>query len=178
MVDTKRFLLLSEMFDNFKNQALALLREAEEFGFIDDVTGCYNRKAYEIKIEQFANSSIGILVVDVNGLKHINDTKGHFAGDLILKDLGMMLKAHFGGNDVFRLAGDEFIVLKTNIKPEVFDSMVNNFRYTINNTHKTSVAVGHCIGKADDLIASIERAEKLMYADKDAFYQRNPKLKR
>lgn len=178
MIDSKHFLMLSELFENFKTQALALLQEAEEFGFLDDVTGCYNRKAYEIRIGQLPDACVGVLVVDVNGLKQVNDTQGHFAGDVVLKDLGMMLKAHFGGNDVFRVAGDEFIVIKVNIKPEVLDKMVGNFKFTINNTHKTSVAIGHCHGDAKDLLSLITAAEKLMYEDKAEFYRNNPTLKR
>lgn len=165
--------MLSELFEQFRVQALALVKEAEEAGYIDDLTGCYNRRAFDIRLKQVADLyTVNIMFVDVNGLKEVNDTEGHLAGDLILKDLGKMLKAHFGGNDVFRVAGDEFLVLKANLKPKTFEIMVNEFRTTINTTHKTSVAIGYShTNETKDLMTVLAETENLMYADKKKFYQ-------
>lgn len=171
-MDGKHFMLLSELFEQFRVQALALVKEAEEAGYIDDLTNCYNRRAFDIRLEQLSNSNVYVMFVDVNGLKEVNDTQGHLTGDFILKDLGKMLKAHFGGNDVFRVAGDEFLVLKANMKPKAFELMVEEFRTTINSTHKTSVAIGCSFtNETKDLMTALAEAEKLMYADKRKFYQ-------
>lgn len=172
-MDGKHLLKLSELFEQFRVQALALVKEAEEAGYIDDLTGCYNRRAFDIRLEQVSHLyGVNVMFVDVNGLKQVNDTQGHLAGDLVIKDLGKMLKAHFGGNDVFRVAGDEFLVLKPNLKPKTFELMVNEFRNTINTTHKTSVAIGWSYtDETKDLKAVLAETEQLMYSDKKKFYQ-------
>ncbi len=174
-MDGKHFLMLSELFEQFRVQALALVKEAEEAGYIDDLTGCYNRRAFDIRLEQLQGlSGVCVMFVDVNGLKQVNDKQGHLAGDLVLKDLGKMLKAHFGGNDVFRVAGDEFLILKSSMKPETFKLMVNEFTTTINSTHKTNVAIGcSYTDETKDLMLALKESEELMYADKRAFYQKN-----
>lgn len=171
-MDGKHFLMLSELFEQFRVQALALVKEAEEAGYIDELTTCYNRRAFDVRLEQLSDfHGVFVIFVDVNGLKQINDTQGHLAGDLIIKDLGKMLKAHFGGNDVFRVAGDEFLVLKSNMNPKVFELMVNEFRTTIDSTHKTSVAIGcSYTNEAKDIMAVLVEAEKAMYADKRKYY--------
>lgn len=169
----KTFLMLSELFEQFRVQALALVKEAEQAGFLDDLTNCYNRRAFDIRLEQLQGlPGVCVMFVDVNGLKQVNDTQGHLAGDLVLKGLGKMLKAHFGGNDVFRVAGDEFLVLKANQKPKVFELLVEEFKATINCTHKTSVAIGcGCTSETKDLKSVLAETEQKMYADKKKFYQ-------
>ena len=87
-------MMLSELFEQFRLQALMLLKDAEESGFLDDLTGCYNRKAYDIRKEQLPATDVGVIFVDVNGLKQVNDTQGHKAGDVLIRDLGKMLKAN------------------------------------------------------------------------------------
>lgn len=171
-MDGKHFMMLSELFEQFRVQALALVKEVEEAGYLDDLTNCYNRRAFDVRLEQLHGLPVCVMFVDVNGLKQVNDTQGHLAGDLVLKDLGKMLKAHFGGNDVFRLAGDEFLVLKAKTKPMVFELLVDEFRTTINSTHKTSVAIGcGCTDETKDIMTALTEAEKAMYTDKKKFYQ-------
>lgn len=178
-MDTKHFMMLSELFEQFRQQALLLLKEAEELGFLDDLTGCYNRKAYDIRKEQLLNIAVGIIFVDVNGLKAINDAQGHKAGDVLLRDLGKMLKAYFGGNDVFRVGGDEFIIFKANIKPEALKASVEEFKLTIDIMHKTTVAIGYTMaGYEKSLDEAIAEAEQNMYQNKEDFYNKHPELKR
>lgn len=172
-MDGKHFVMLSELFEQFRVQALALVKEVEEAGYLDELTNCYNRRAFDVRLEQLCNSPVCVMFVDVNGLKEVNDTQGHLAGDLVLKDLGKMLKAHFGGNDVFRVAGDEFLVLKANLKPKTFEFMVNEFKATINTTRKTSVAIGwNYTDGTKDLMAVLAETEKLMYSDKRKHYNK------
>lgn len=171
-MDGKHFMMLSELFEQFRVQALALVKEVEEAGYLDDLTNCYNRRAFDVRLEQLHGLPVCVMFVDVNGLKQVNDTQGHLAGDLVLKGLGKMLKAHFGGNDVFRVGGDEFLVLKASLKPKVFELLVEEFKATINCTHKTSVAIGcSCATETKDIMTALTEAEKAMYADKKNFYQ-------
>lgn len=169
-MDSKHFMMFSELFEQFRLQALMLLREAEEAGFIDELTNCYNRKAYAIRKGQLLGSSVAVLFCDINGLKVVNDTKGHKAGDVLLRDLAKMLKAYFGGNDVFRVGGDEFVILKANAKPEAFNAIVEEFKSAM-EMHTTSVAVGCSMSSPDkSLDTAIVEAEQEMYSQKKYFH--------
>ena len=178
-MDGKYFLMLSELFEQFRLQALMLLKDAEESGFLDELTGCYNRKAYDIRKTQLPEANVGVIFVDVNGLKQVNDKQGHKAGDVLLCNLGKMLKAYFGGNDTFRVGGDEFVIFKVNIKPEVLKAIVDEFKLAIDTMHKTTVAIGYSLTSVDKhLEEAITEAELKMYKNKLEFYEKFPECKR
>jgi diguanylate cyclase len=78
----------------------------------DSLTGIYNRSAFsEIVAASLAEAAQGafLLVIDIDEFKSINDTYGHLAGDLVLKDVSDCCRKALRGNDVFgRIGGDEF----------------------------------------------------------------------
>ena len=84
----------------------------------DPLTGLFNRRYMEESLDRELrralrrNSSLGVLMIDVDHFKNLNDTFGHEAGDAVLRSLGAMLKAHFRGEDVVcRYGGEEFTVI-------------------------------------------------------------------
>lgn len=81
----------------------------------DNLTGLYNRQYYETEIERLQRSRlfpISILVMDVDGLKWVNDHRGHSMGDELLKRVAGVLKSAFRPEDmVARMGGDEFVVV-------------------------------------------------------------------
>ena len=80
----------------------------------DHLTGLMNRSAYELFLEQADKEHIGLLIVDVDEFKTINDTYGHDVGDRLLKRVAEILKQSFRSVDaVCRLGGDEFAVVMT-----------------------------------------------------------------
>ncbi|MDK2821360.1 MAG: hypothetical protein PWP31_1325 [Clostridia bacterium] len=84
----------------------------------DTLTGIYNRAFFEEKmceLEKSQSYPVGILVCDVDGLKLVNDTMGHSAGDKLLVDAAKIIKNSFRQSDfVARIGGDEFAVLLNN----------------------------------------------------------------
>jgi len=87
----------------------------------DPLTGLYNRSflqdALEHAIDQNrrTGTDMSLLMIDVDHFKHINDDFGHDAGDSVLRDFGDFLKHYFRGSDnVFRIGGEEFLVLVYN----------------------------------------------------------------
>ncbi len=92
----------------------------EELTYMDSMTGIYNRKkANERMAEADADrdTPYAIAYFDLNGLKKTNDTYGHEEGDRLITSLARILKqAFFGIGDVFRMGGDEFLVLVTGDK--------------------------------------------------------------
>lgn len=90
---------------------------------VDPLTGLWNRRSYEEKLRETiargarSGHPLGLLFLDVDYFKKINDTLGHAGGDAVLKEFALRLKASVRTTDsVFRLAGDEFTVILENVK--------------------------------------------------------------
>lgn len=112
----------------------------------DSLTGLYNRQGFITFSEQFlllANRTKKgslLLFIDVDGMKHINDTFGHVEGDRALIDTGRILKETFRESDVIgRLGGDEFVALLINAPKESSQVIIKNIKRNIelyNSLHK------------------------------------------
>jgi diguanylate cyclase (GGDEF)-like protein len=110
--------------------ALALsnlrLRETLRYQSIrDPLTGLFNRRyleetfARELSRAARADTLVGVVVFDIDHFKRFNDTYGHEAGDLVLKELGLLLKKHCRGDDIAcRYGGEEFVLLLPGITYE------------------------------------------------------------
>lgn len=94
----------------------------EEMTYVDSMTGIYNRKKANecfTTLDQDKSSVYAVAYFDLNGLKKTNDTYGHEEGDRLIIALARVLKqAFYGIGDVFRMGGDEFVVLLTGEKAE------------------------------------------------------------
>ncbi|GMA15470.1 sensor domain-containing diguanylate cyclase (plasmid) [Deinococcus metallilatus] len=94
------------------------LRRVERAAVTDNLTGLGNRRAFERHLEELAEQDpgegppFGVIYVDMDGLKQINDTWGHSWGDRVLREFGQALGEVFRDQDrVYRLGGDEYAVL-------------------------------------------------------------------
>lgn len=99
--------------------------ELQAAAFSDPLTGCSNRRAFERDLErelarcQRAELDLCVVALDVDGLKAVNDTDGHAAGDQVLLLLVETLRRALRGLDiVYRLGGDEFAVVLPDTSPE------------------------------------------------------------
>jgi diguanylate cyclase (GGDEF)-like protein len=91
----------------------------------DELTGLPNRRLFAVKLTQALeytnrkNSSLALVVLDVNDFKKINDTLGHVAGDQVLREMANTLRKSIRASDtVARLGGDEFIIVATDMAGE------------------------------------------------------------
>ena len=92
------------------------LGSAKHMAYTDSLTGVKNKHAYvemEKQVDQrIADGDIkefGVIVFDLNGLKNVNDTKGHEAGDEYIRDACLLICRQFKHSPVFRIGGDEFV---------------------------------------------------------------------
>lgn len=148
---------------------------------IDSLTGVKSKHAFSER-ERLVNEAIkngtaepfAIVVCDVNGLKHINDTLGHKAGDAYIKSASHMICEIFAHSPVFRTGGDEFVAYLTGRDYE-------NRQYLMHTLHHKSVAhIGsnqavvsggisdYVSGKDTDIHEVFERADRFMYGEKES----------
>lgn len=143
----------------------------------DALTGLYNRFFFDeelARLEQYHRQFISMLMLDLDGLKAINDTRGHFAGDEALRRVADLLRACLRGEDlVARLGGDEFAVLLPNTRSPEMDRIIARMRRTLKKSNRSyaSLPISISIGGAtalpgQSLRQALERADQLLYEEK------------
>ena len=151
-----------------------LLNELRDMSYCDQLTGIGNRHAmYEYMADMRYGQSIGVVYCDITGLKRVNDTKGHEAGDALIVRACQCLKDVFGEFGLFRIGGDELLALCPKIEENELKKKVLALKEDMPEKDVT-MAVG-AIWQKDGRI-SIEKllseSEKLMYQDKAAYYEK------
>ncbi len=141
----------------------------------DSLTHLYDRKTYNEDIARYKNQINGIIQFDMNGLKYLNDNFGHEEGDKALHDIAEIFeKSHNEKNmNVYRLSGDEFLILMINGKESDLLDTVKSIKKELSAT-KYSAAVGYYYISNDSNISfeeAMKEAENLMYLDKENYYK-------
>jgi diguanylate cyclase (GGDEF)-like protein len=140
--------------------------------YFDQLTGLGNRYALTNCVASIHKShSVGIVYCDITGLKHVNDTEGHKAGDKLIIRNVMCLQNVFNGYSIFRIGGDEFLVLCDNISEEDLKYRAELLKTEITK-HSIKLAVGCAWEReySEDVNSLIAEAETLMYDDKRQYY--------
>lgn len=151
-----------------------LIRKLKEMSHHDQLTQIGNRYAMNEYIADLQNGqSLGIVYCDVTGLKRVNDQKGHAAGDKLIIDACECLKKNFGEYGLFRIGGDELLAICAGIGEMTLWQSIAQLKKDLQE-QSIHMAVGDMW--ADDGYGSAERliteAEKKMYQDKAAYYQK------
>ncbi len=151
-------------------------KEINHLLYRDSLTGLYNRRFFEEELKRLDTGRqlpISILMIDVNGLKVINDTYGHKAGDKHLKKVGDILKKSIRQEDILaRWAGDEFVILMPNTDYEaarmLYSRIKKNCLISYQNGEPVSVAVGIAVknNSEQEITEVLEKADMDMYKDK------------
>lgn len=144
-----------------------------ELSQIDKLTSFYNRNRFTKDIEEFkkSNNSIGVIYLDINGLKETNDFYGHDVGDQLLKRYANIIKNGASSNNLYRIGGDEFVILYSCIEEDAF---YHNVRILKNNFEKNECHIAFGAKWADnshDIRDIIKFADESMYMDKKKYYQ-------
>lgn len=145
-----------------------MIHRLETYSYRDQLTSVGNRRALLSFIRTIPDgTSLAFFFGDINGLKTENDTKGHEAGDLLIKKAATVLVAAAGSERVFRMGGDEFLLVVENITKQEADAMLKELRATYARQH-VSVAIGCTVQvsplRSIDTILS--EADALMYENK------------
>ena len=125
--------------------------------------------------EPILPDNTAVLFADLNGLKTVNDTQGHSAGDLLLKKAALLLQELFAEDDIYRAGGDEFVVIVTGCTKEALEKRVQVLKERSDVPEGVCFAVGgYYVESGCDIRKAMQLADENMYRDKDDFYRRHP----
>ena len=146
----------------------------------DELTGLLNRRAYAAKIKEESekDETLGIIYADLNKLKYTNDKLGHAAGDQLLIDFAALLGNCCRKSEIYRVGGDEFIVMLPGMQEEAFEYRVSTLLKAVENKDGDTACIGSAFGNSKLLEDLIAEAEKVMYARKKAFHEMHPEYDR
>ena len=163
--------------------------EKKKISITDDLTGLFNRRAFEEDCGKIPENDIGkmiIVMMDVNGLKKVNDTCGHTVGDELLIGAGNCIRNSLGKyGKIYRTGGDEFVALLECTRSQL-DDVIATFEHVTANwqlTHpyELSISKGVVVCKEHpelNLYEMKKLADELMYKDKNEYYLRTGKERR
>ncbi|MFC4057039.1 diguanylate cyclase [Planomonospora corallina] len=157
-----------------------LLQAQRRVALTDSLTGLYTRRFLEDFLGRRATAASraigGLLVVDIDHFKWINDTYGHSVGDAVLREVSGRLRAGLRSDDIaVRYGGEEFLVLLQDCDPAHLHELGERIRRGISSvpvpTAETPVAVTVSIGAAvrqpgQGIAGLIDTADKALYAAK------------
>ena len=150
-----------------------LLDKLTRLSSIDVLTGLYNRNrlnAYMNEILESEDTPTALIFSDINGLKKVNDKEGHIAGDNLIRRAAHTLISVFTENEIYRVGGDEFVVIMRDIKEEQVKQYIEKLRHKAMK-NDVSIAVGYSMtNKSKDIEKLLKEADMNMYNDKRKFY--------
>ena len=162
------------------------LKESQELATKDALTGIRNKTAYDYEVTKLEKdladgfNEFGLAMVDLNFLKKTNDTYGHEKGNISIRRLCMVVCEVFEHSPVFRIGGDEFIVVLKNRDYRNVDQLILDFNEHLSNLQnddtlqpweQISAAIGYykfdkTVDKTVDDV--FKKADKAMYERKTA----------
>jgi diguanylate cyclase (GGDEF)-like protein len=174
-------------------------KEIRELATYDELTNVLTRWAFMLKASAYMDIAIryekkfGILTVDLDNFKTINDTYGHWAGDHVLRAFGTIVNKETRKSDIIgRMGGDEFILLLTETDLEGTRDFANNLQYKIRKAKialndgriiRYTISIGAALftagSQAPNIQELIKQSDEALYAAKTAgrnrtsFYRAN-----
>ncbi len=147
-----------ELVDNFNRDALTLL---------------YNRHTFHDDIDKARSENIPLmtcLYADVNGLHEMNNSLGHRKGDDMLCCVADTLKAFFPDDRIYRIGGDEFVMLSRNLKKQDAELTAKKVSRRLNRFNY-AISTGVESGTGIDAVSIVDKAEQTMRLNKEKYYQ-------
>lgn len=125
-------------------------KHIEYISFHDYLTGLYNRRYFSTALSKMDNEAyypLGIMMIDVNGLKLLNDAFGHAVGDIALKQIATLLETQAYTNSVVsRIGGDEFSIVLPKASMEKMDDLKNRLLKEIQHLRVENITLSISVG--------------------------------
>lgn len=156
-------------------QILNYIKNKKTLHEVDSFSGIYNRTKYGKFLKQVISDkpdAVGIISLDINGLKQVNDKYGYEYGDKLILKVVSMMKIYFKDN-LFRVGGDEFVVLVVDMDNTDFEEKVLRLRSMSEIDGIVSVSIGSVWCKdVSDVLRHIAYADELMLLDKNNYNEK------
>lgn len=153
------------------------VKQLENASYQDVLTGLYNRNRfmYDTSRIEHKSTSLGIIYLDVNGLKDINDKQGHQKGDdalIACADMLMKQFASYQNVHIYRMGGDEFALLWTHVSEKTFICEIRELCNVLACSTAFKAALGYVWSATCKQIEHlISEADFKMYEDKKCYYR-------
>ena len=188
-----QYITVDSTLDGIPNVVIYVIRNVDEekrreeqlvrISLTDEMTRLFNRRCYETDLAEHRSKGLDqnfvLFSVDVNGLKTVNDTKGHAAGDELIKGAADCLALTVGNSGkVYRTGGDEFMAIVYTDDPEKLRNQIwdKSSEWHGIYTDRITMSVGYAAHK-DEPTATVDELEHIadadMYAEKDRYYREN-----
>ncbi len=153
--------------------------------YVDELTGVYNRAFYNVVCDYISknekdNKNIVLVSMDVNGLKVVNDEKGHLAGDELIKGAASIINNVCEKAIIFRTGGDEFvaIILEPTDKMEEYSARFDKLQKEWKGERIDSISISYGFASAAEfpnkpLEYVFSVADERMYKNKTEYYLNN-----
>ena len=178
-IKIKKTLELTTFFLASEIASYKLMNKLEIMSTIDSLTGIKNRNMMNNRIDQIVSGETpipeGVLFIDLNGLKRVNDEQSHNAGDIMLRTAANLLQEILHDGEVFRAGGDEFMALVPKITEAELQKRIEQIHEAA-KAHNIHFSIGSCHG-GTDVRKSMHLADQRMYDDKNAYYEAHPEEK-
>ena len=167
----------------WKGSAISQAEALRAVADTDPLTGLPNRRKLDEHFNAIDQNSavvpLGMIFLDLNGLKRVNDTEGHKAGDALLTDFARHISGLANGHFFCRVSGDEFLLLTENQGAEDFHKLCVDIRRYLDESSPPKAAMGTIYledgGTYDEMLTA---SEESMRIDKERIYSSYPEIKR
>jgi diguanylate cyclase (GGDEF)-like protein/PAS domain S-box-containing protein len=166
----------------FKMAGIRYASEQEQMAYIDSLTGIGNRRYLEMNVQRRLDEcsryswKFGVLFIDLDHFKKINDAYGHNIGDEVLKMMAGAIRRNLRPYDALgRWGGEEFIATVAGVDENALRTVASRLRQTIEENKfivrmrniKSTISIGVTMGKTTDTVDGlIKRSDELMYQSK------------
>lgn len=179
--------VLTESFRTTVRKLQKYINYINGLAYRDGLTGVKNKTAYQEAVKRLEEQihtdrpAFAVVVLDLNGLKEVNDTCGHDFGDILIIDASRLICKSFPHSPVFRVGGDEFVVILSGSDFEQYPQLLKHFGQAVDDHNRNarpgshiSIARGIAIfNSTSDLTFGdvFKRADNAMYQNKAAMKQ-------
>lgn len=162
--------ILNNIFKNY-----LMIEKLKKDKYIDSLLQVYNRTAYnELIQEKKKYSNCAVAFIDANGLSIVNNRYGHEEGDRFLIAVCDAFKTFFRYSDIYRIGGDEFIIICEDIDEALFSEKMKKAMEKVSLTlYTVSVGTIYC-ESVDDLQSVVRDAGIIMKKNKEEYRKNNP----
>jgi len=158
--------------ETYETQRKRYEEKIKEMAQKDFLTGIYNRRAFFHLAKSCLNQNRGVLMIDIDYFKKINDTYGHAVGDVVLKEVTKRIQSLLRDEDIFaRIGGEEFVILLNSVNKESLIKKAKEINEKIKNEKieniNVTISVGGYLFKDKNIEIAMKKADEALYKAKE-----------